>query len=112
MAQPRSRIPLLLGLTAAGAGGYYLYAAGGDTKVAGKKVERKSTTVPMPTLTDVSVDDAATAEARMRGQNYSAKEARKQGEEWAQIAGSKIDHTVRACIWSRFDLFPKTNECL
>jgi hypothetical protein len=43
----------------------------------------------------------------MRGQNYSAKEAQKQGEEWAQIAGSKIDHTVRACIWSRSDLSHK-----
>ena len=45
MAQPKSRIPLLLGLTVAGAGGYYLYAAGGDTKVAEKKIERKSITL-------------------------------------------------------------------
>ena len=43
MAQPKSRLPLMLGLTVAGAGGYYLYSAGGDPKVAEKKIERKST---------------------------------------------------------------------
>lgn len=42
MSRSKSRIPLFLGLTVAGAGGYYLYAAGGDPKVAQKKVERKS----------------------------------------------------------------------
>ena len=42
MSSSKSRIPLFLGLTVAGAGGYYLYAAGGDPKVAQKKVERKS----------------------------------------------------------------------
>ena len=41
MARSRSRIPLIIGLTVAGAGGYYLYAAGGDPKVAQKKIERK-----------------------------------------------------------------------
>lgn len=30
------------GLAVAGAGGYYLYSAGGDPKVAQKKVERES----------------------------------------------------------------------
>lgn len=39
MAQPRSRAPLILGLTAAGGVGYYLYSAGGSPKVAQKKVE-------------------------------------------------------------------------
>ena len=33
----------MLGLTVAGAGGYYLYSAGGDPKVAEKKIEREST---------------------------------------------------------------------
>ena len=36
----------------------------------------------------------------MRGQNISGAEAKKQGEEWAQIAGSKIDHTV--CLLACF----------
>ena len=56
MAQPRSRLPLVLGLTVAGAGGYYLYAAGGDPKVAEKKIERKLTTpisMSPPHLTDM-----------------------------------------------------------
>ena len=41
MAQSKSRLPLILGLTAAGGVGYYLYAAGGDPKVAEKKFERE-----------------------------------------------------------------------
>ena len=32
-----------VGLAVVGAGGYYLYSAGGDPKVAQKKVERKRT---------------------------------------------------------------------
>ena len=31
----------ILGLTVVGAGGYYLYTAGGDPKLAEKKAERK-----------------------------------------------------------------------
>ena len=38
----RSRAPLYLGLGAAGGIGYYLYSAGGDTKVAEKKFESTS----------------------------------------------------------------------
>ena len=41
MSRSKSRIPILVGLTFIGAGGYYLYAAGGDPKVAQKKIERK-----------------------------------------------------------------------
>lgn len=41
MAQPKSRVPLALGLTAAGGVGYYLYSAGGSPKVAEKKFEGK-----------------------------------------------------------------------
>lgn len=41
MSGAKSRIPILVGLTFIGAGGYYLYAAGGDPKVAQKKIERK-----------------------------------------------------------------------
>lgn len=37
----RSRLPLLLGLTAAGGAGYYLYGAGGSPKVAEKQFEGK-----------------------------------------------------------------------
>jgi hypothetical protein len=39
MAQPKSQLPLILGLTAAGGVGYYLYSAGGNPKAAEKKFE-------------------------------------------------------------------------
>jgi hypothetical protein len=42
MAQPKSQLPLLLGLTAAGGIGYYLYTAGGNPKVAEKQFEGMS----------------------------------------------------------------------
>ncbi|MCJ1227343.1 hypothetical protein MMC12_003998 [Toensbergia leucococca] len=75
----KSRIPILLGLSVAGAGGYYLYAAGGDPKVAQKKIEH----------------DAASASAKLKSElPGSGKEAKTQGEEWAQKAGSKLDNTV------------------
>ncbi|KAL2057773.1 hypothetical protein ABVK25_002157 [Lepraria finkii] len=67
----------ILGAAAAG-GGYYLYTAGGDPKVAQKEIEH----------------DVASAKASLKGQNVSGEEAKKQGEEWAQKAGSKLDNTV------------------
>ncbi|CAF9937843.1 MAG: hypothetical protein HETSPECPRED_000678 [Heterodermia speciosa] len=74
----RSRIlPIAAGAVALG-GGYYFYTAGGDPKVAKKEISH----------------DATTAANRLKGNDYSAKEAQKQGEEWAQKAGSKIDSTV------------------
>ena len=36
----RSRLPLYLGLGVAGAGGYYLYSAGGSPRVASKEFQR------------------------------------------------------------------------
>jgi len=45
MAAPKSRLPLALGLTAAGGIGYYLYTAGGSPKVAEKQFE--STLLPL-----------------------------------------------------------------
>jgi len=39
MAAPKSKLPLALGLTAAGGVGYYLYTAGGNPKVAEKQLE-------------------------------------------------------------------------
>lgn len=41
----KSRIPLILGLTAAGGAGYYLYGAGGNAKAAENKFE---STPPAP----------------------------------------------------------------
>jgi hypothetical protein len=42
MAQPKSRVPLYLGVAAAGGVGYYLYTAGGNPKVAEKQFESMS----------------------------------------------------------------------
>lgn len=40
------------------------------------------------------LDDATSASSKLKGERVSAKDAQKQGEEWAQIAGSKVDQTV------------------
>lgn len=42
----KSNAPMYLGLAAAGAGGYYLYKAGGDPKAAGQ--DMKCTISPLP----------------------------------------------------------------
>lgn len=42
MAQPKSQLPLYLGIAAAGGVGYYLYTAGGSPKVAEKQFESTS----------------------------------------------------------------------
>lgn len=47
MAQPKSRVPLAVGLTAAAGIGYYLYQAGGNAKVAEKKFEGKPAMPPL-----------------------------------------------------------------
>jgi hypothetical protein len=39
MAQPKSQLPLYLGIAAAGGVGYYLYTAGGSPKAAEKQFE-------------------------------------------------------------------------
>jgi hypothetical protein len=54
MAQPKSRVPLAIGLTAAAGVGYYLYQSGGNARVAEKKFEGRQTrgasTPASPTL--------------------------------------------------------------
>ncbi|KAH7356614.1 hypothetical protein BKA65DRAFT_495077 [Rhexocercosporidium sp. MPI-PUGE-AT-0058] len=79
MAQPKSRVPLFLGLAAAGGVGYYLYTAGGSPKVAEKQVEA----------------DLSRASAKIKSEIPGrAKEAQKEGEKWASEAGSKLDSAV------------------
>jgi len=76
MAQPKSQLPLMLGLAAAGGVGYYLYSAGGSPKAAEKKLEA----------------DMAKASAKIKGELPGrGKEAQKTGEAWASEAGAKID---------------------
>jgi len=68
-----------LGLGAAGAGGYYLYSAGGDPKGAQKQIEH----------------DAARASAKLKGEiPGKEKEVSKKGEELSAKAGAQFDSTV------------------
>ncbi|KAF2674311.1 hypothetical protein BT63DRAFT_435443 [Microthyrium microscopicum] len=75
-----SRRPLALaGLVAAGAGGYYLYSAGGDPKVAEKQFEA----------------DAAAASNKVKSKiPGSGKEAQKDFELNAQKAGQAFDNAL------------------
>ena len=50
--------------------------------------------MPYPQLTFLHPDDAASAKASLKGEKVSGEEAKKQGEEWAKVAGSKLDNTV------------------
>ncbi|KAJ0119943.1 hypothetical protein J7T55_000793 [Diaporthe amygdali] len=75
----RSRAPLLLGLTAAGGIGYYLYGAGGNPKVAEKQFEA-----------DVHKASAKVkGELPGRGQQYE-KEAQATGRQ----VGAKFDEAL------------------
>jgi len=75
----RSRLPLALGLTAAGGIGYYLYQAGGQPKAAEKQFE-----------SDVH-KAAAQVKGQLPGRGAGAeKEAKKYGQE----TGAKIDQAI------------------
>ncbi|KAG9241289.1 hypothetical protein BJ878DRAFT_521477 [Calycina marina] len=76
MAAPKSKIPLALGLTAAGGVGYYLYTAGGSPKVAEKQFEK-----------DIS---AASAKIKSEIPGRST-EAKKEGEKLASQVGANYD---------------------
>ncbi|RDW60893.1 hypothetical protein BP6252_12276 [Coleophoma cylindrospora] len=76
MAQPKSRLPLFLGLGAVSGVGYYLYTAGGNPKVAEKQFE----------------SDVAAASAKVKGEMPGrTTEARKDAEKWGHEAGAKLD---------------------
>ncbi|MCJ1471399.1 hypothetical protein MMC13_000038 [Lambiella insularis] len=78
MARGGRLIPTL-GVVAAGGIGYYLYAAGGNPRVAEKKFEH----------------DAASISANLKSElPGKGKEAKIQGEEWAKQAGAKLDSVV------------------
>ena len=84
-----------LGLGAVAGAGYYLYAAGGDPKVASKIAERKQCERQPGSDCLTPIDDASKASAKVKSElPGSNKETQKQGEEWAQRAGSKLDSTV------------------
>ncbi|KAL7623471.1 hypothetical protein AAE478_007153 [Parahypoxylon ruwenzoriense] len=70
----KSRLPLAVGLTAAGGIGYYLYRAGGETKITQKKAE---------------TDTHGKSEPPGR-----VEEARKDAEKYGAQAGAKVDSAV------------------
>lgn len=77
----KSRVPLLLGLTAAGGVGYYLYQAGGQPKVAEKQFE----------------SDMHKAAAQVKGHLPGrGVDAEKEGKKYGQEAGARIDSAVAA----------------
>jgi hypothetical protein len=55
MAQPKSQLPLAIGLTLAGGVGYYLYSAGGSPKAAEKKFEGEFVH-PYRLMTSIAID--------------------------------------------------------
>ncbi|KAI1336322.1 hypothetical protein F5Y15DRAFT_211566 [Xylariaceae sp. FL0016] len=73
------RLPLILGVGAASGVGYYLYSAGGDTKVAQKQAEADMH----------SVSSKVKSELPGRG-----KEAEKDVEKYGAQAGQKIDSAL------------------
>ncbi|CAG8388339.1 unnamed protein product [Penicillium salamii] len=70
----KSKIPLMLGFAAAGAGGYYLYSAGGDPEAAKNKMKI----------------DAEKAREKLP----STDSAEKYGKDLGKEAGSTVDDAV------------------
>ncbi|KXG48681.1 uncharacterized protein PGRI_025510 [Penicillium griseofulvum] len=70
----KSRVPLMLGLAAAGAGGYYLYSAGGNPSAAKHQMKI----------------DAEKAREKLPGTDN----AEKRGKEYGKEAGANIDDAI------------------
>lgn len=100
----RSRVVPILGVVAAGGVGYYLYAAGGDPKLAEKKFESVYPCLDhcYASHAENVPEDAASASARVKSDlPGSSKEAKKQGEVWARETGAKLDSTVSCSSHTR-----------
>ena len=94
------RRPVVLGgVAVAGAAGYYLYTAGGDPKVAEKRLQSASRSPTAPEretrLTTRPKGDAASASAAIKARlPGGADDARAQAKLSAEQAGRKIDDAV------------------
>ncbi|KAI0842493.1 hypothetical protein F5Y06DRAFT_128669 [Hypoxylon sp. FL0890] len=75
----RSRVPLYLGAAAVGGVGYYLYTAGGNTKVAQKQAEADAHRV------------SSQFKSELPGRGEQAK---KDAEKYGAEAGAKVDNAV------------------
>lgn len=97
----KSRLPLVLGLGAAGGVGYYFYNAGGNARVAENKFESalpSSPTLrpPLTMLTDRPAGDvhraSSAVKAHIPGRTPDAEGA---GKSYGAEAGAKLDQAVR-----------------
>lgn len=79
----KSRVPLALGLGAAGGVGYYLYSAGGNAKAAENKFESDVHKV------------AANAKSHIPGRSPNAE---RDGAHFGADAGAKLDTAVRLSL--------------
>jgi hypothetical protein len=87
----------VLGAVAAAGAGYYLYAAGGDPKVAQKKIKGNFPSHVLFPTTNLSqpTADAAEAQAKLKSEvPGKEKEYEKKGEALASQAGQKFDKAV------------------
>lgn len=115
----RSRLPLYLGLTAAGAGGYYLYKSGGDVDAAAAraKADAEKARAKLPHSSEAEhkgkelghkatayIDETVdSAQAKAKDANYRLEQGAKEGaEKFEQLRQDtakqldKLDRTVEA----------------
>ncbi|KAK2873429.1 hypothetical protein FQN49_002387 [Arthroderma sp. PD_2] len=116
---PKSRLPMWLGLAALGAGGYYLYSAGGDPKRATRKFESDASRAihGKPTGTTAAEKTAAQAGAKVDNAYDSVRDtARKFDEgavERAKQGMDKIDkasHETAKDLTGKLESFDKSVE--
>jgi hypothetical protein len=106
----KSRIPLLLGVAAAGGIGYYLYTAGGDPKAAEKKFESTPPHHSSPNLPSVAFPLGRRSWLRQTGDVHKASasvkaqmsglspEPEKEVSTFGAKAGAKIDGAVSVSL--------------
>ncbi|THX26039.1 hypothetical protein D6D10_09792 [Aureobasidium pullulans] len=92
-----SRLPLIAGLGAATFGGYYMYRAGGNPKVAEKQIERMYLScMTSAAATNMLTDDAARLSSAARDELPGrAKELKTEAKVYGEQIGQKIDGAVK-----------------
>ncbi|EFQ97552.1 hypothetical protein MGYG_00593 [Nannizzia gypsea CBS 118893] len=117
---PKSRMPLWLGLAALGAGGYYLYSAGGDPKKATRKLESDASRAlhgGKPTGSTSAERTAAQAGAKLDDAYDNVRDTAKKFDEGAveraKQGMDKIDkatHETAKGLSSKIEAFDKSVE--
>ncbi|KLJ08522.1 hypothetical protein EMPG_16065 [Blastomyces silverae] len=106
----KSRMPMYLGLAAAGAGGYYLYRAGGDPKRATRQFENDASRAGSK-IKDESNKALGHGSAEQIGARID--EADKKATNFAKEEAEKLDkarHNVAKDVNAKIDSFDKTVE--